>query len=185
MESFAKKRSCSNLRKWANALTITRAVAGLPLVLALILNQFSLAWIILLIAGITDIADGWLARRSGESSQWGAKLDPLSDKLLLAAPFLWLVSNGVIPVWAAWLLMARELLVTVWRSTAKAGGPASKGGKAKTILQFISMLLLLWPSIWGGVMLSDALQGLGLWLFWISLLLAISSGVSYFKLQLN
>ena len=70
-----------------------RSVAGLPLVLLLQLGQPALAWVLLLLAGLSDAADGWLARRAGGGSSWGARLDPLADKLLLAAPMIWLASN--------------------------------------------------------------------------------------------
>ena len=59
------------LHSLANGLTIARAVAGLPLILALQAGWLSLAWWILFIAGLSDAADGWLARRAGGGSSWG------------------------------------------------------------------------------------------------------------------
>jgi len=63
------------------------------------------------------------------------------------------------------------------------GGPASRAGKAKTVLQFSALLLLLWPTGWGptGGGLAAALQALGWWLFWPSLLLALSSALGYLR----
>ena len=166
------------LRSLANGLTIARAAAGLPLILALQAGWLSLAWWILLVAGLSDAADGWLARRAGGGSSWGARLDPLTDKVLIAAPLLWLASAGTLPLWAVWLLLARELLISGWRSQASDGAPASTGGKAKTILQFLSLLLLLWPQSWMG---PHTARWIGWWLFWPSLLLAMSSAVGYLK----
>jgi CDP-diacylglycerol--glycerol-3-phosphate 3-phosphatidyltransferase len=168
----------SLLRSTANGLTVARAVVGLPLILAFEGGWYGLAWWLLLLAGLSDAADGWLARRAGGGSSWGARLDPLTDKVLIAAPLIWLASTGALPSWAIWLLMARELLISGWRSQALDGAPASSGGKIKTILQFVSLLLLLWPPGWSG---SSLLVQVGWWLFWPSLLLAMTSAVAYLK----
>lgn len=165
-----------NLRRLADGLTVARALVGLPLILALTSGQPSLAWVLLLLAGLSDWADGALARRAGGGSVWGARLDPLTDKILIAAPLLWLGAEGILPLWAIWLLLARELLISGWRAAASSGGPASWGGKAKTILQFSSLLLLLWP--WSG---ASWVPLIGWWLFWPSLLLAISSAWGYLR----
>jgi CDP-diacylglycerol--glycerol-3-phosphate 3-phosphatidyltransferase len=164
------------LRRLADGLTVSRAVLGLPLILALASDQLALGWWLLLLGGLSDWADGVLARRAGGGSTWGARLDPLTDKILIAAPLLWIGSEGLLPLWAIWLLLARELLISGWRSAAAGGGAASLGGKAKTILQFGSLLLLLWP--WGG---ADWAQLIGWWLFWPSLLLALSSAWGYLR----
>ena len=168
----------SPLRTLANGLTIGRAVAGLPLILALQAGAAGLAWWLLLLAGLSDAADGWLARKAGGGSSWGARLDPLTDKVLIAAPLLWLAHTAALPLWAVWLLLARELLISGWRSQAADGAPASASGKAKTILQFLSLLLLLWSPSWIG---HGAAVTLGWWLFWPSLLLALSSALAYLK----
>ena len=88
-----------------------------------------------------------------------------------------------------WLLLARELLISGWRAGQGSGGPASLGGKAKTVLQFASLLLLLWPPGWQGVRIAAVppdqlpllLHQLGWWLFWPSLLLALASGLAYLR----
>ena len=171
----------SHWRTWADRLTLIRAVAGLPLVLALIGQQQALAWLLLVAGGLTDALDGWMARRAGGGSSWGARLDPLADKLLLVAPLLWLAANRTLPIWAVWLLLARELLISGWRRDAQDGAPASPWGKAKTILQFMSLLLLLWPDHWGNAAAVKTLQQVGLWLFWPSLVLALQSAVGYLR----
>jgi len=172
------------LRSIANGLTIARAVAGLPLILALEAGWSATAWWLLLLAGLSDAADGWLARRADGGSSWGARLDPLTDKVLIAAPLLWLASRGEmvpsLPLWSVWLLLARELLISGWRSQAGDGGPASMAGKLKTTLQFLALLLMLWPSAWAG---HGVLVRLGWWLFWPSLVLALISAVRYLRPQ--
>ena len=100
--------------------------------------------------------------------------------MLIAAPLLWLASAGTLPLWAVWLLLARELLISGWRAQASDGGPASSsGGKTKTILQFLSLLLLLWPQ--SCLERTSSSLWIGWWLFWPSLLLALSSAVGYLR----
>ncbi len=170
--------SPSLLRRLADGLTAGRAVLGLPLILALMGGLEATAWWLLVLGGLSDWLDGLLARRAGGGSVWGARLDPLTDKILISAPLLWLAAQGVLPLWAVWLLLARELLISGWRSGQGSGGPASLGGKAKTVLQFAALLLLLWP---GGWLLAAPLHQLGWWLFWPSLALALSSAWGYLR----
>jgi CDP-diacylglycerol---glycerol-3-phosphate 3-phosphatidyltransferase len=173
--------NAAQCRRLADGLTVGRAALGLPLILALSGGLGGLAWWLLLLGGLSDAADGWLARRAGGGSVWGARLDPLTDKILILAPLLWLGAAGSLPLWAIWLLLARELLISGWRAGQGSGGPASWSGKAKTILQFLSLLLLLWPQGWGTAAAVEALNSLGFWLFWPSLLLAISSAWGYLR----
>ena len=171
------------LRKIANTLTLFRATAGLPILIALDYKIYSLAWILVLVGAISDFADGALARRAGGGTKWGARLDPLADKILLLAPLIWLVSNSVLPIWSVWLLLTRELIISLWRSSELQGGTASKGGKAKTIFQFISVLLMIWPDDWGGKDFVLAVHKCGWYLFWPSLLLALFSAFNYLNPQ--
>jgi CDP-diacylglycerol--glycerol-3-phosphate 3-phosphatidyltransferase len=173
------QRFRSTLRCLADGLTVGRALLGLPLLLTLAGGQQVLAWSLLLLGGLSDWADGWLARHAGGGSVWGARLDPLTDKIMVSAPLLWLAAAGVLPLWAVWLLLARELLISGWRAGQDSGGPASAGGKAKTVLQFLSLLLLLWPAGWGAAGVVDGLRRAGWWLFWPSLLLALGSAWGY------
>ena len=118
------------LRRLADLLTLARAVIGLPLLLAMGGGQEALAWGLLLAGGLSDWADGVLARRAGGGSVWGARLDPLTDKILISAPLLALAARGVLPLWAVWLLLARELLVSGWRAGQVSGGPVRRAAAA-------------------------------------------------------
>ncbi len=153
------------------------------MVVSFSIGEVAIAWLLMLIAGITDVLDGWLARRAGGGSKWGARYDPLADKILLALPMIWLVEEKILPFWAIWIVLSRETIISGWRSELISGGPASKQGKAKTIFQFLSLMLLVWPNSWGNDSLIIILNEVGLCFFWISLILSISSAIFYLKFQ--
>ena len=181
----------SHLSTLANGLTVFRGLLAVPLLLVLQWGWGWWAWWLLVCGAATDGVDGWLARCGGGGSPWGARLDPLCDKLLLLAPLLWLAgrSAGAIdagispiptPLWAIWLLLAREFLVTEWRSRHPHGAPARWSGKLKTVTQFLCFGFLLWP---GPAQALTAAAGGGL--FWVALAMAWLSGIHYIKSSLS
>ena len=168
------------LGKIANILTLVRSLIGLLVIIFLIHGYFVIAWVLILVGGVTDVLDGPLARISAKgSSTWGARLDPLADKLLLLAPLLWLSANRVLPIWSVWILLSRELIVSAWRSNQKDAAPASVLGKIKTVLQFLSILLLMWPESIGDLSIVSNINSIGFILFWISLFFALASFIKY------
>ena len=171
------------LRVYANALTLFRLAIGLPVIISLSNQNLSLAWFLLFLGGLSDFADGFFARKAGDSSDWGARLDPLADKILILAPLLWLSSNSVLPIWSIWLLITRELIISLWRSSQRKGVAAALSGKIKTTLQFISILLMIWPERWGGLVLAASLQQVGWYIFWVSLFTALVSAVKYLNFK--
>ena len=134
-----------------NGLTISRILLGLPIIISLKNYNNEVFIFLILIAGLTDYLDGYFARKYDHKSAFGAKLDPLADKILLIGPMIWLVHENLVPLWAIWLIISRELLITSWRSGKTSGGPASIQGKYKTTFQFASIILLLWPKSWGTI----------------------------------
>jgi CDP-diacylglycerol--glycerol-3-phosphate 3-phosphatidyltransferase len=141
-------------------------------------------------AAITDLLDGYLARRMGVVSVLGKFLDPLADKLLVMASLVWMVPMGRIPEWAVVLLLAREISVTGLRSIASSEGvviAAGGGGKNKTALQMVGILALL---IGYPYHLSLGFLDLGVvdmvhvgrWLIYISLVFSITSAFQYVSL---
>ncbi|WP_320664411.1 CDP-alcohol phosphatidyltransferase family protein [Prochlorococcus sp. MIT 1223] len=170
-------------RALANFLTIFRCLIGLPIIILLTYNKLLLAWALILIGGLTDILDGKIARLSGTVSSFGSKLDPLADKLLLLAPIIWLCKINLLPLWSVWILLTREIVVSTWRSDIPSGGPASVGAKVKTFLQFFSIILLLWPAELGGIYIKLKLNLIGWYIFWPSLLLALTSALGYIRSQ--
>ena len=171
------------LRSLANQITISRIILGIPIILALSNDKLAIAWILILIGAISDFLDGWLSRKADGGTVFGLTLDPLADKVMLLAPLLWLSSQNLIPLWSIWLLITREIIVSGWRSKELKGGPASTLGKLKTILQFISLLMMIWPESWNIMGDITIIRTLGLMFFWPSLFIAIFSGYSYIKIR--
>ncbi len=162
-----------------NGLTISRLLLGLPIIIVLKNGNNDIFIFLILIAGLTDFLDGYFARKYDNKSVFGAKLDPLADKILLIGPMIWLVHENLVPLWAIWLMISRELLITSWRSGKTSGGPASIQGKYKTTFQFSSIILLLWPEGWGTIYSINIITKIGYVSFWIALFLTLSSAIKY------
>ena len=101
-----------------------------------------------LVGGATDGLDGYVARRYGAISRTGQWLDPLADKLLVAAPILTLGAKGEFPLWALVILLAREVAISALRVALGLRGvalPASRSAKVKTALQLAAIALYILP----------------------------------------
>ena len=168
-----------------NTITVLRT-AAVPVLLLLPLVQGRLgsqllAWLFIL-AAVTDLVDGWLARRGQQVTSIGKLLDPLADKLLVTAALIVLLSVGRIPAWAGWMvvvIIGRELAVTGLRSIASAGGrvmAASSLGKAKTLAQNVAIGALLFPDPTLGL----PAHTVGLALLGLATALTLWSGYVYF-----
>ncbi len=162
-----------------NGLTISRMILGLPIIISLINGNNDIFIFLILTAAITDFLDGYFARKYDHKSVFGAKLDPLADKVVLIGPMIWLVHENLVPLWAIWLIISRELLITSWRSKKTSGGPASIQGKYKTTFQFTSIILLLWPKSWGTIYTINIINKIGHISFWIAFFLTLTSAIKY------
>lgn len=165
-------------RQSADLITYSRALSGLFVIIFLSNRNYLCAWLLIIIGGLSDILDGWLARKAGGGTTFGARLDPLADKILISAPLIWIASSQVLPLWAIWLSISREILISGWRKKLQGGAPASYLGKLKTILQFISMSLLLFPFTLNQSIL-DHIFNIGIMSFWASLILSLFSCFDY------
>ncbi|MBW3041802.1 CDP-diacylglycerol--glycerol-3-phosphate 3-phosphatidyltransferase [Prochlorococcus marinus] len=179
MKKFINTKRLINWPIIINGLTISRIFLGLPIVFALVNGNNDIFILLILIGALTDFLDGYFARKYNYQSIIGARLDPLADKILLIGPMIWLVHENLVPLWSVWLILSREFLITSWRSDKKSGMPATIQGKVKTILQFISIILLLWPENWGSFYITNIINEIGYILFWISLFLTFSSAIKY------
>jgi CDP-diacylglycerol--glycerol-3-phosphate 3-phosphatidyltransferase len=110
----------------------------------IILRQWSLA--VFIFMALTDWYDGWLARRWGYVSRWGAFFDPLADKIVTSAALIAYDFLGLVPGWMVWIIVFRDFLITLLRSyTEYKGKPVgtTKLAKAKTFVQFAVIYYLL------------------------------------------
>lgn len=134
---------------WANRLTVSRL--GLTILFVLALNshwRFShtAALILFVVASVTDFVDGEIARRYKSVTDFGKLMDPLVDKIMIAAAFISLVPLGAIPAWAATIVVARDFLITGIRLLASSKGevlPAENLGKHKTSWQIATVVFFL------------------------------------------
>ena len=134
---------------WANRLTLSRLLLTVVFVAALNSSyQYgrTVALIVFLIAGISDFVDGEIARRYGFVTDFGKLMDPLVDKIMVAAAFISLVPLKAVPAWAATTVVARDFLITGLRMMASAKGkilPAEMLGKQKTSWQVVTVVFFL------------------------------------------
>ena len=99
-----------------------------------------------MLAAVLDIIDGWLARRAGLVTVFGKFVDPLADKVMVAAVLVYLAADGRMPPWLVAVLLTREFYINGLRSVASSEGvviAASSGGKAKTAFQMVGICFLL------------------------------------------
>ncbi|MFV0280559.1 MAG: CDP-diacylglycerol--glycerol-3-phosphate 3-phosphatidyltransferase [Rhodoblastus sp.] len=176
-----------------NLLTYGRVVA-VPIVAALMLwpDEYWMRWTALGVfaaAGVTDFFDGYLARAWKLQSSMGRMLDPIADKLLVAAVLLMLVADQTISGWSIWaaiIILCREILVSGLReflAGLKVSVPVSAVAKWKTTMQLIALGFLI-----AGRAGETVLPGntrIGLALLWISALLTLYTGWDYMKAGLK
>ncbi len=138
-------------------------IALVPVLVALLLARRAgtdvAAAVVFAVGGLTDLLDGYLARRWSISTRTGAWLDPLADKLLVGAPIVTLAALGRFPVWAAVVLLTREAVVTglrIYLGARGRGMPASRMAKWKTFAQLFAIFLYILPlaSGWSPVRLT-------------------------------
>jgi len=148
-------------------------------------NQNLVATVIFTVAAITDWLDGWLARKLNQTSAFGAFLDPVADKLMVAAALITLVQLGRVDAIIALIIVGREIAISALREwMAQIGEARSMAvsflGKIKTASQMLAIPLLLYH---------DRLeafdpQWVGTWLIYLAALLTLISMAYYLKVAL-
>ena len=173
-----------------NSLTIAR-IFFVPLLVAALVEEnvsvhafgvtitnewFALA--IFLVAAVTDLLDGYLARRWGQVTTIGTLLDPIADKLLISAALISLVQVHAVPGWMVILIVGREFAISGLRSIAAAEGytiRASDLGKTKMVAQVTAISFLL-VSI-----RHRPLAVVAYWMMWLVVVFAVLSAIGYFR----
>ena len=148
-----------------------------------------LASIVFVAASITDGIDGYLARKRGQITTMGILLDPLADKMLIAAAFITLVqfNPSLVPAWMAVIIIGREFLVSGLRSIAASEGftiEASNLGKFKMVVQIVSVVAVIldhrwkeWP-VYGNYIFP--IHWIALFAIWFMVALSLFSAGDYF-----
>jgi len=170
-----------NLLTWARIVLIpfTVGVFYMPLTEA---EQNLAATVAFVVAAVTDWFDGWLARKLNQTSAFGAFLDPVADKLMVAAALVVLVQLDRADAILAFVIIGREIAISALREwMAKIGAGKSVAvsfvGKLKTAAQMTAIPLLLWNAPFGPV---DT-RITGTWLLWIAAVLTLWSMGYYIK----
>lgn len=160
-----------------NKLTIGRIIAVPVFITAYLLGFYIPAFIIFVLAAITDLLDGKIARSRGLVTNFGKIMDPLADKILVYSALCLFIEDGTLPAWSLIIILAREFVVSGMRTVAAAEGTvvaAGMSGKIKTVLQMIAVSILILAGT--GI---DMILQTGLIIFWASLIMTIYSGAKY------
>ncbi|MDR1608084.1 MAG: CDP-diacylglycerol--glycerol-3-phosphate 3-phosphatidyltransferase [Deltaproteobacteria bacterium] len=170
-----------------NVITLTRLLAIPVITVTLTLcGQGASAFLngvvatVYLVAALSDLLDGYLARTYGHESNLGRFLDPLADKLLASSAIIMLIPLGRMPAWVAFLIVAREIAVTALRAIAMEQEmviAASPQGKQKTLAQNMALFCLLWN---GQLLWADTLA-VGSVMLYVALAITYWSAFLYFR----
>ena len=162
-----------------NRLTIARIVA-VPVFLALELLPVGrwhllVALAVFVLASLTDLIDGKLARASNQITDFGKFMDPIADKLLVTAALIGFIQLDLCNTWVVMIIIAREFLVTSLRLMAagKEVIAANIWGKTKTVSQMTAIIVTL---LFAGMGLTPAVGGV---LLWVAAAFTVASGVQY------
>ncbi len=165
----------------ANKLTILRIIMIPFFMLFLLMGTLTydiIAGFIFIIASLTDFLDGYIARSRNMITKFGKFMDPLADKLLVISAFMVFVQRGDISAIIVFIIIARELIISIFRAIAAADGvviAAGKLGKYKTVSQMISIILLCFHNFPFNYLHID----LATIFVYIALILTIASGIEY------
>ncbi len=171
-----------NIMNLPNKLTMGRIIAVPIFVVLYLMHYYIAATVVFILASLTDMLDGKIARKYNLVTNFGKIMDPLADKVLVYAAFCLLIETGLMPGWMLIVILAREFVVSGVRTVAAADGiviAAAMSGKIKTVLQMIAVPLLIlangkYPGLFGQFINISSLIFL-----WASLVMTIYSGVEY------
>lgn len=178
-----------------NKLTIVRMIMIVPFVVLLLGGFYQWPWLagimpyvdyislaIFIIASLTDMLDGKIARKYNLVTNFGKFMDPLADKLLVCSAMICLVEMGRIPAWVVIVIISREFIISGFRLVASDNGvviAASYWGKFKTVFQMIMICLLIVDNAYfplAGTLVWSILANV---IMWIALALTVISLLDY------
>ena len=166
-----------------NTLTLFR-IACIPLLVVLMFfpNKTTsfLAALVFTLASISDLLDGFFARRRQLVTTLGKFLDPLADKLVVSAALIMLIPLGRVPAWMVVVIVGRELAITGLRTVAVSEGKVISAdylGKQKMVFQIVAILGLLLHYEYYGV----NFHAVGMFFMWLAVVMTLWSGFNYFR----
>ncbi len=166
----------------ANIITLLRILL-VPIFLVILLTEMEnkeiIAFIVFLIASISDAFDGYIARKFDQVTDLGKFLDPIADKLLISAALIALVSLNEIETWAAAVIILREIFMTAFRLyffMKEASFSASKIAKNKTLFQIIAVSIFI---IYKKLPYPEYLHKIGTIVLYIAVFLTVYSAIEY------
>ena len=162
-----------------NILSLFRLFLTFPLIIFLEIHKSNIVFSLIILGGITDYFDGYFARKLNLKTKFGAIVDPLSDKIFLLIPLLWICKMNLIPFWSLAIILSRELIISAFRTTNKDGLPASQLGKYKTLFFFVSLVIFFQPFS------KDFLFGLGITFYWLGFILTLITFIDYLRIKKN
>jgi len=162
-----------------NILTLSRLFLAFPLIIFLELKNTNIVFSLIVLGGITDYFDGFFARKLNLKTKTGAILDPLTDKIFLLIPLLWLCKGDFIPFWSLAVILFRELVISALRTKIIDGLPASQLGKYKTFSFFIALLIFFQPFN------IDLFFNLGIIFYWLGFILTLITFIDYLVAKKN
>lgn len=168
----------------ANKITLVR-IFLVPVFVLFMLTDFTeynslIAFIVFVIATITDKIDGTIARKMNLVTDFGKFLDPIADKLLVSSALICLTADGTLPAWITIVIIGREFIISAFRLVCADTGKtvaATWWGKSKTIAQMVTIIVLL--------LNIPQLAILETILIYVSLALTVVSLVDYFVKNIN
>ncbi|BCR05153.1 CDP-alcohol phosphatidyltransferase [Desulfuromonas versatilis] len=137
-----------------NVLTLSRILLIPVFLIGIIYNWLSLALALFVLAGLTDLLDGYLARRMHQTTALGAYLDPVADKLLMTVAFIALAATGVVPAWLAVVAVSKDLFISLGAGILYFSGGDFRAlpstlGKTATCLQMVTVAMALLNAVSG------------------------------------
>ena len=166
-----------------NLICLARIVLVIPIIRSLWQEQFMLSLLLIIIAGLSDILDGYLAKKNNWRSYLGSVLDPAADKILLVSLFLTLQSMDLIPLWLTLTVITRDLMIVFGLSLYRyfVGVPKPKPTRISKLNTTIQLVFIIFVILAQGVLfpfeimamvcgslvfVTSILSGLDYWIIW-------------------
>jgi cardiolipin synthase (CMP-forming) len=157
-----------------NLLSLFRLFLTLFFILLAANGHFRLALLLFVLQAVSDMLDGFFARRMGAKTNLGAYLDPLADKVMLASSYIVLCFKSVVPLWLVLIVLARDLLISLGylillKRGLKTSPVPSFISKTTTVFQMLTIVYVLWSFE----------RGLDFFFYWATAFLTVASGLQY------